>query len=286
MMSGRTLPAPRAGVEAGLIGGILGAALLLPGTLKYKLDFLGFGVCHQLSSHSFIIGGHQLCLCARCCGIYLGAGVSLLMMLLLRPFAAGLPSRRMLPVLIFMFGTMILDGINSTLQALPGATPIYQTTNPLRLITGALSGVALMFVLYPIFNQSFWRLGRLKRERVLEQPFELLGYLAPVAIVVAVILSAAGDPSVGEWLYWPLALGSMAGLLALLMMTNVLIVSTIARRAGTVLTWRGAVLPLLIALILALLELAALSNLRIGLTSVIATAANTPPDLPLVPGLK
>ena len=78
----------------------------------------------------------------------------------------------------------------------------------------------------------------------------------------------------------------MAGLLALLMMTNVLIVSTIARRAGTVLTWRGAVLPLLIALILALLELGALANVRIGLTSVIATAANTPPDLPLVPGLK
>ena len=286
MMSGRTGLAPRAGAEAGLAAGILGAALLLPGTLKYKLDFLGFGVCHQLSTHSFFIAGHQLCLCARCCGIYLGAGVSLTMMMLLRPFAAGLPSRRMLPVLAFMFGVMILDGINSTLQALPGATPIYQTTNPLRLITGALAGIALMFVLYPIFNQSFWRLGRLKRERVLEQPYELLGYLVPTGIVVAVILSAAGDPSVGEWLYWLIALGSMAGLLALLMMTNVLIVSTIARRAGTVVTWRSAVLPLLIALILALLELGALANLRIGLTSVIATAANTPPDLPLVPGLK
>ena len=185
MMSGRTRLAPRVSAEAGLIAGILGAALLLPGTLKYKLDFLGFGVCHQLSTHSFFIAGHQLCLCARCCGIYLGAGVSLVMMMLLRPFAAGLPSRRMLPVLAFMFGVMILDGINSTLQALPGASADYQTTNPLRLITGALAGVALMFVLYPIFNQSFWRLGRLKRERVLEQPYELLGYLVPTGIIVA-----------------------------------------------------------------------------------------------------
>jgi uncharacterized membrane protein len=39
---------------------------LLPGSLKYTLDFLGFGVCHQLSSHSLFIAGHQLPLCARC----------------------------------------------------------------------------------------------------------------------------------------------------------------------------------------------------------------------------
>ena len=94
MMSGRTRLVPRAGAEAGLIAGLLGAALLLPGTLKYKLDFLGFGVCHQLSSHSLFIAGHQLPLCARCSGIYLGALVTLIMLLILRPLAGGLPSRR------------------------------------------------------------------------------------------------------------------------------------------------------------------------------------------------
>jgi hypothetical protein len=98
------------------------------------------------------------------------------------------------------------------------------------------------------------------------------------------MLSAAGDPRVGDWLYWPLALGAVGGLLALLTMTNVLIVSTMSRRAGSVLTWQMALTPLLIALILALIELTALANLRIALTSVLATSS--PPDLPLQPGLR
>ena len=271
-------------VQAGLIALLLALLVFVPGSLKYKLDFLGFGVCHQLSSHSLFIAGHQLPLCARCSGIYLGALVTLIMLLILRPLAGGLPSRRIFPLLGFMFSTMVFDGINSTFDALPGATALYETTNWLRLITGVLAGVSLMFVLYPLFNQSFWRTRLLHRERTIDQPFELFGYLVPAAVVVGVMLSAAGDPRIGDWLYWPLALGSVGGLLALLTMTNVLIVSTMSRRAGSALTWQMALTPLLIALILALIELTVLANLRIALTSVLATSS--PPDLPLQPGLR
>src|SRR5262249_53566577 len=161
----------------------------LPGSLKYKLDFLGFGVCHQLASHSLFIAGHQLPLCARCSGIYLGALLTLIMLLLLRPRAGALPSRRIFPLLTFMFATMVLDGINSTFQSLPGATAFYETTNWLRLVTGILAGIALMFVLYPLFNQSLWRLELLARERSIEQPFELFGYFLVASIVVGVMLS-------------------------------------------------------------------------------------------------
>ncbi|HUS15612.1 MAG TPA: DUF2085 domain-containing protein [Chloroflexia bacterium] len=271
--------------QIGLLVVLLGGLIFLPGSLKYKLDFLGFGVCHQLGSHSLIIGGHQLPLCARCSGIYLGALVALIMLVALRPLAAALPSGRVLPLLAFMFSTMVLDGINSTFESIPGATAFYETTNTLRLITGTLAGIALMFVLYPVFNQSFWRRPLLRRERSLEQPFELFGYLVAATIVVGVLLSSVGDPTVGEWLYWPLALASAAGLLALLVMTNVLIVSTIGRRPGTVLTWQGALTPLLLALLLALIELTILANLRMALTASLMTA-NSPADLPLVPGLR
>src|SRR6478609_4249234 len=63
----------------GIVAAILLAAWLVPGTLKYKLDFLGFGVCHQIASHTLFLGGHQLPLCARCSGIYLGALTTLLL---------------------------------------------------------------------------------------------------------------------------------------------------------------------------------------------------------------
>ena len=46
------------------IGAVLAGLLIFgPGTLQTKLDILGFGICHQLLSHSFIIGGHPLPVC-------------------------------------------------------------------------------------------------------------------------------------------------------------------------------------------------------------------------------
>ena len=259
------------------------AGLLLPGTFKYKLEFLGFGVCHQIASHSLFLAGHQMPLCARCSGIYLGALMALLLLTVLHPLAGALPAPRLMPMVAFMFATMVLDGINSTFQSIPGATALYETTNWLRLVTGVLAGIALMFVLYPIFNQSFWRKERVQRERSLEQPFELLGYFVAASVVVGVLLSADRDISIGDWLYWPLTLASVGGLLALLTMTNVLVVSTLSRRHGSVLTLAHALTPLLIALILALIELTVLSELRLALTATLATGAG-PSELPLAPG--
>jgi hypothetical protein len=101
-------------------------------------------------------------------------------------------------------------------------------------------------------------------------------------IVIGVLLSSDRDPAIGDWLYWPLAFASIAGLLSLLIMTNLLLVGTFARRAGTVHTWRGAITPLLIALVLALIELTILAELRLALTAQLATGA-TPSELPLSP---
>src|SRR5436190_23467383 len=89
-------------VQLGLLALIVGLAVFGPGTLQYKLDVLGFGVCHQLVSHSFVIGGHPLPVCARCTGIYLGALVGLLMLWWLRPRAQGLPAPPMISLLVFL----------------------------------------------------------------------------------------------------------------------------------------------------------------------------------------
>jgi uncharacterized membrane protein len=282
---------PRAGVPWPLpplvlgIGALLAGLLIFaPGSLQTKLDVLGFGVCHQLLSHSFILGGHPLPVCARCTGIYLGAGLTWALLAILRPRATGLPAPVLLPVLLLMFLTMAADGVNSTVQSLPGGQGLWETTNFLRIVTGALAGMSIAFLLYPLFNSAFWRQPEAAPEPVLERPFELFGYAAAVAVPVGLALSADGDPSLG-WAYWPLALLSVGGLLVLLTLSNTLLVTIFTRREGHIATRWAALTPLALALGLAVAELLLLAELR-GLLASVLPASAFPAGMPLAPGVR
>jgi uncharacterized membrane protein len=44
-----------------------------PDGFMNKVDAVGYAVCHRIFSHSFIINGRPMPLCARCTGMYLGA---------------------------------------------------------------------------------------------------------------------------------------------------------------------------------------------------------------------
>ncbi len=125
-------------VQVLLIAGIVFYSLAIPGDLDYKLDALGFGVCHQIPSHSFTIAGHQLPLCARCTGIYLSALSALVLLAILRRRASRFPARHMIAVFGVFFGAMVLDGINSTLQAF--GSGIWDSSNLIRIFTGTLAG--------------------------------------------------------------------------------------------------------------------------------------------------
>jgi len=248
-------------------------AFVMPGDLRFKLDAMGFGVCHQIASHSFYIDGHQLPLCARCSGIYLGALGSMVLLGVLRGRAARFPAAHMMVILGVFFGAMVLDGINSTLQTI--GVPIWDTTNILRLFTGSLAGIAVAFFFYPIFNMSLWKVDRLKPQRVLESPLQLLGYMAAVGVLVALVLSAQ------DWLYYPIAFASVLGMLSLLTLANTMIVLIISRREGTFTTLSEALTPLLIGLLIALVEL---TLLALGRSSMAPYLQNTM-GMPVVPGL-
>src|SRR6476646_6878486 len=97
--------------QMALVIGIAFFSFATPGDLRYKLDALGFGICHQIDSHSFTIGGHQLPLCARCSGIYLGALACVGMLSVLRRRSSRLPAWPMLAILIVFFGAMVMDGL-------------------------------------------------------------------------------------------------------------------------------------------------------------------------------
>lgn len=279
-IAGRRLPIQP--VQAGLLVFIVGLAIFTPGDLQYKMDVLGFGVCHQLLSHSFIIGGHVLPVCARCTGIYLGAVVGMGLLLWLRPRAQGFPSAAMMGVLVFMFLTMAADGLNSTFQALPGTSGLWDTTNTLRIVTGTLAGTAISFFLYPMFNSAFWRQDLLSDEPSLDRPFELFGYGAALAVLVGLTLSSDGDTGAGV-VYWIIALTSMTGLLLLLTLANTMIVTLVMRREGQIASWQAAVTPLLIAFVLAICELLLLAAGRGELSLLIG---NLPPGMPTIPGVR
>src|SRR5215216_4498053 len=73
-----------------IVAGVVFFSFAVSGDFKYKMDGLGFAVCHQIHTHSFAIVGHQLPLCARCTGMYLGALVTLLLLSRLRRKAVRL----------------------------------------------------------------------------------------------------------------------------------------------------------------------------------------------------
>jgi uncharacterized membrane protein len=256
-----------------VLAAIVFYSLAVPGDLDYKLDALGFGVCHQISTHSFFVDGHQLPLCARCSGIYLSALASLSLLLVIRRRAARLPVGSMVTILAVFFGAMVIDGINSTLQTF--GSNIWESTNLVRLITGSLAGTAVAFFLYPVFNMSLWSREARKRESVLESPLELAGYMVAVGLMVALVLDG------GDWLFYPLSFLSIIGMLSMLTMANTMLVLIATRREGRATTFSEVLTPLLVAFLLSLIEISLLSWGRASLAPFMANNVG----MPLVPGL-
>jgi hypothetical protein len=179
----------------------------------------------------------------------------------------------MLVILGVFFSSMVFDGINSTLQTI--GSPLWDTTNVIRLFTGALAGVAVAFVFYPVFNMSIWHPSILKWQSSVESPLQLVGYMSIVGLLVALVLSME------DWLYYPIAFLSLGGMLILLTLANTMIILTISRREGTFITFSAALTPLLIGLLIALVELTLLALAR----SSLAPYLQNDIGMPVVPGL-
>lgn len=130
---------------------------------------LGFGLCHQLPERSFFGGGHQLPVCARDTGIYLGFVLSVVLLQAIGRRRSEPPS---LPVSLLglgLIGVMAFDGITSY-------AGLRSTSNDLRLITGLAAGFGMSLFATPIANAQLWR--RPVRERV------LVGWREPVLWVL------------------------------------------------------------------------------------------------------
>ncbi len=222
-----------------------------------KLRALGYAVCHQLEERSFCIHGVCSPLCARCTGMYLGAIVSLGYQSL-QGRKAKFPPAWVIMVLVLLLGWFGVDGINSFLHFFPNFSGIYEPTNLLRLITGFGVGLGIGTVLFVLFNRTAWSnwvdVSPYKKWFV----FPLLLALAALLIV----LLQTNHPLV----IYPVMVISGLGVFLVLSSVYTVVALMILRRENAQLRWRELVLPVLMGMTIALLQILLTSWLRFALT--------------------
>ena len=219
-----------------------------------KLMAVGSAVCHQDSTHSFLVNGQQMPLCARCTGMYLGALLSLVF-----HFRQGklgsLPPRKVLIPLGLLFLAFALDGLNSSAASLGLGWKLYETTNLARLITGTGAGIVIGAVLAPIFNQTAW--ADWVRKSSLPDSKALLVLLAAAAMIILVVYAG---PQV---LRYPAAVLSVLGVLVVLGLAYTTLALIILKRENIANSWRDLLLPLLVGMLTAFLQISFFAFLRI-----------------------
>lgn len=233
-----------------------------PGGLLSKMDMVGYAVCHRITARSFVIAGRQLPLCARCSGTFIGALVGFFgqAVVLRRRRAAEFPSPLVLAILIAFTLLWATDGLNSYMTLINGPH-VYEPQNWLRLTTGALQGLTMSAFVYPIFNFTMWR--NPTSERSIRNLGELGVLILLQAGLVGLVLTQ------WDFLLYPLALLSAAGVLTLLTCVNSMLVLMVIRRENVVDTWRASLIPLLAGLTLSLIQIGIIDLIRYALTGTL-----------------
>jgi uncharacterized membrane protein len=242
---------------------LLAFFIVAPDGLLTKADMIGYAVCHRIESHSFVVAGRQLPLCARCSGTFVGALTGFLgqAVVLRRRRTGEFPPA---PIIVILASFMLLwaaDGLNSYL-ALVNGPHLYEPQNWLRLSTGALNGLTMSALVYPVLNFTLWR--RSTSKPAIRDLRDLGVLLLLEACMVGLVLTR------WPFLLYPLALLSALGVLALLTSVNSMLVLMIVRRENVVDTWREALIPLLAGFTISLIQVGVIDVVRYTLTGTLS----------------
>ncbi|MBE7471927.1 MAG: DUF2085 domain-containing protein [Anaerolineales bacterium] len=228
-----------------------------PLTLLDKTQAIGYAVCHQIPARSFHLAGQPLPLCARCTGIYLGALLGIVGMILLRRYhSVEFPPPALLVTLLTFTGLMGIDGVNSYLSFFPKLPHLYEPQNWLRLTTGSLHGLTMSALVFPIMNGGFWHASRAKMEPVIKNFRELLLFLGGIMGIILIVLWEQ------PFLLYPLALLSTLGVLLMLSIVGSMFVLILTRQEGAARTWSDLILPGVMGLAIAILIIEAMGGIR------------------------
>ncbi len=253
---------------------VIAAALLVfigwfintPPGLLGKADAIAYAVCHRIGERSFHIGSIQLPLCARCSGMYLGAVTGLVFQSIVGWKRLKIPQWSILALLVVFVGAFGIDGSNSYLYLLkqisPGILPnipnLYVPNNTLRLLTGSGMGLGIALMLFPAFNQTFWKTGVEKRAI---SSWKWFGLLLGIQIGFD-LLVLTESPIV----LYPLAVISTLGVWILLSMVYSMVWVMIMGQDNKFTKLGQLWLPLLAGLTVAMIQTAGIDALRFWLT--------------------
>lgn len=235
-----------------------------PGLLG-KADAVGYAVCHRIDERSFHIGERQLPLCARCSGTFSGAAVGLIFHAALARRRSGLPGWKLAVPLGLFFAAFAVDGSNSYLYllkqtyrgAFEGIPNLYVPNNTLRLFSGSGMGLTMAALLYPIFNQTVWRQA---------DPRPALDWRRFGLLLGLMLLIDLGILTEHPAVLYPIALVSVLGVLALLVMVFSMAWVMLMRQDNLFTTLRQMWLPLAAGFTLAMILILSIDLLRLRLT--------------------
>jgi len=222
-------------------------------------DYVGYAVCHRITDRSFTIAGRQLPLCARCTGMYLGIVLAFVVLLFAgRQRWSNLPPLSVLIALGFFMLIMAFDGLNSYSHFFPEIPHLYEPRNWLRLTTGMGTGLAMGIIVFPALAQTLWK-QQIIRPSVADLK-ELLGFVILALILIALVLS--NQPVI----LYVLGLASAAGVLLILTTVNTIAALIILKKDARAEKLQQIIVPLLIGLTIAIVQVALISFLRFTIT--------------------
>ena len=238
---------------------------IAPPGLLGKADAIGYAICHRIDERSFQIGDRQLPLCARCTGEFYAAGISLIFFALVSKGKSGMPGWKLGAPLVIFFLAFGIDGSNSYLYLLKQTSDgvlsnipnLYTPNNTLRLFTGSGMGIALAAVLFPAFNQSTWKIY----DPTPALSWKKLDILTGIVIVINLLVLTDY-----EFILYPIAIMSVLGVLALLILVFSMAWLLIMRQENIFDTLTQMWMPFLAGTTLALLMVTAIDLLRFKLT--------------------
>jgi uncharacterized membrane protein len=204
---------------------------------------LGSAVCHQLPQRSFFAGSLQICLCARCEGIYLGFLISaVLLFLLFRKKQSDLPPVYIIVIAILFIVSTITDGLLSYLG-------LINTNNFTRFITGYLAGSGAVIITYPVFNYQYYLDSTF--ERIFSKKWQFVLFVAINLVFITSAILNVGFINIVYFYISPLAV------LFTFFSVNILVVLFIPRfsKKATRFFSKYLILPFLVSIMLTAIEL-------------------------------
>jgi uncharacterized membrane protein len=245
-----------------IVGGLIFALWLVgtPSGILGKADAVGYAICHRIAERSFFAHDHQLPLCARCTGIYLGVITGLLFFFGRGRSRAGkLPPLKLLLVMGGFVAFYGFDGLNSYFSIFKFYNPVYQPHNTLRLLTGTTFGLAMISVVWPVFNMMLWH-------NSLDNPPDPTAPITSFRELVSLYALAGGvcilvllkQPAI----LYAVGIVSASGVILMFAIIGSVAFLTITHRENTLIRWHDLAIPALAGVTFAIMVIGTIDLAR------------------------